>query len=584
MKFNKLDVPNQWKDYFTKYPHGYTIFEALCTWTNQVDNMVDNQNNWIKYLDNFVEHFEFELQVEVKETLERWQNEGRLDDIINEALQTQMDVLELQLTETMQKTESVVSIKKFGAKGDGITDDTQAIQDVIDFVLEYNYKPVIVVPYGKFIISSPLIAEKSIRIIGEGDRAFRQSHDCVLHYTGDDCAFRLARGSSLEGIILEGEQIDGTTAIKPLIGETNLADIQMDKVMFRLFDVNFINSGWGNTFNDCVFRSSKSKNIVVDAIGGHIVFNNCLFFGEGYSPHINIEIIDGDGIRFNSCWIEKNSIAMSFRGAAKTTINGSYFEATNLRFFDLSNADKDNHLIIRDTFMYAGGAGASSSNRAIFDRIMGYVEIEGTYISAYNDEGDMGLRWFARAGTDNGLLKLGTNFIRTYESVVNGKLFITDTASRTRSVKTNEKIVFSHTIRPTGEEEIIYIPKMHTDLFNENRKQQYIITSFQVTNIGELKDESGNKLTGSYPQIMMGYIDPISGSTSHGYYLSSMVLSADSGVTFVPETVTDFKPYQDWNVRFNDNHQPYIRLFRNQYASGGEIYIQMTISVCEWLE
>ena len=45
MKFNYIDIPHQWKDEFTKYPHGYTIFEALCKWTKQVDEMVDNVND-----------------------------------------------------------------------------------------------------------------------------------------------------------------------------------------------------------------------------------------------------------------------------------------------------------------------------------------------------------------------------------------------------------------------------------------------------------------------------------------------------------------------------------------------------------
>ena len=81
-KFNKLDVPSQWRDEFTKYPHGYTIFEALCKWVKQVDNMVDNINNWNNYLDNFVENFDSELQQEVQSTIERWQSEGLLDAII----------------------------------------------------------------------------------------------------------------------------------------------------------------------------------------------------------------------------------------------------------------------------------------------------------------------------------------------------------------------------------------------------------------------------------------------------------------------------------------------------------------------
>ncbi len=86
MKFNKLDVPYQWKEYFTKYPHGYTIFEALCNWTKQVDDMVDNVNDWNKYLDEFVNNFKFELREEVTKTLTEWKNDGVLDDIIGLAL------------------------------------------------------------------------------------------------------------------------------------------------------------------------------------------------------------------------------------------------------------------------------------------------------------------------------------------------------------------------------------------------------------------------------------------------------------------------------------------------------------------
>lgn len=93
-KFNKLDVPYQWKDFFTKYPHGYTIFEALCNWTKQVDEMVVNQNNWNEYLDNFVQNFEFELQEEVQSTIGQWQDAGLLDEIITQALNTRLDSVE----------------------------------------------------------------------------------------------------------------------------------------------------------------------------------------------------------------------------------------------------------------------------------------------------------------------------------------------------------------------------------------------------------------------------------------------------------------------------------------------------------
>jgi len=108
-KFNKLDVPHQWRDEFTKYPHGYTIFEALCKWVKQVDNMVDNINNWNDYLDNFVENFEFELQEEVQSTIERWQSEGLLDGIIESALNTEIDNVNTQMAENKQKADIKIS-------------------------------------------------------------------------------------------------------------------------------------------------------------------------------------------------------------------------------------------------------------------------------------------------------------------------------------------------------------------------------------------------------------------------------------------------------------------------------------------
>lgn len=56
-KFNKLDVPHQWKDEFTKYPHGYSIFEAMSKWVKQVNDMITNINQWNEYLAGFTSTF-----------------------------------------------------------------------------------------------------------------------------------------------------------------------------------------------------------------------------------------------------------------------------------------------------------------------------------------------------------------------------------------------------------------------------------------------------------------------------------------------------------------------------------------------
>lgn len=152
MKFGKLEIPHQWKEYFTKYPHGYTIFEALCNWTKQVDGMVDNQNTWTDYLDNFVKNFAFELQEEVKKTIMKWQNEGVLDGIIESALNTELDNVKTQLAQI------AINVKNHGAKGDGVTDDTLAIQSAIDT------GGTILIPKGTYMING---TRKTVTNVGD---------------------------------------------------------------------------------------------------------------------------------------------------------------------------------------------------------------------------------------------------------------------------------------------------------------------------------------------------------------------------------------------------------------------------------
>jgi hypothetical protein len=116
-KFNHLNVPNQWQHYWTKYPEGYTILEALLNWVAQVDNMVDNQNQlndtvtaYGNRLDDFIEQFDDNLQTEVTEVLSEWQQSGFLDVVISEALQTEIDTVKADLAQTLYEETVTVRI------------------------------------------------------------------------------------------------------------------------------------------------------------------------------------------------------------------------------------------------------------------------------------------------------------------------------------------------------------------------------------------------------------------------------------------------------------------------------------------
>ncbi len=116
--FDHFTIPNTWRHYWTKYPEGYTIIEALIDWITKVNDMVDNQNDLIedvddfrKELDDFIAEFDGNLADKVGDILEEWQESGFLEVIINEALQTHIDEVEELLKDVNESMYYQDSIK-----------------------------------------------------------------------------------------------------------------------------------------------------------------------------------------------------------------------------------------------------------------------------------------------------------------------------------------------------------------------------------------------------------------------------------------------------------------------------------------
>ena len=104
-KFNHLNIPSHWQSYWTRFPEGHTILEALIQWVSQVDEMVDNQNklsdtvsNYGTRLDQFIDQFDGNLSEKVIDTLGEWQQSGFLDIVIDQALDTKYHEMDDRLT------------------------------------------------------------------------------------------------------------------------------------------------------------------------------------------------------------------------------------------------------------------------------------------------------------------------------------------------------------------------------------------------------------------------------------------------------------------------------------------------------
>ncbi len=172
---------------------------------------------------------------------------------------------------------AVVSVKDFGAVGDGVTDDTAAIQAAIDSLpqptghLDYAIsKPdigggKIILPKGKYLISSLTLYEY-ISVEGEG------SGSTVLVVNGSGISWIRRQGTTFDtcwGIKLKGLTIRGSAGTEDLmfagiyIGLKTFLRTPLIDSYFE--DVEWTNSnkalsfsgGWNNVFNRCSFRNSN---------------------------------------------------------------------------------------------------------------------------------------------------------------------------------------------------------------------------------------------------------------------------------------------------------------------------------------
>ena len=62
----------------------------------------------------------------------------------------------------------IINVKNFGAVGDGVADDTQAIQDAIDSIGSAAYRGDILVPRGKYRITDRIVIPYNVNLVGQG--------------------------------------------------------------------------------------------------------------------------------------------------------------------------------------------------------------------------------------------------------------------------------------------------------------------------------------------------------------------------------------------------------------------------------
>jgi hypothetical protein len=241
-----------------------------------------------------------------------------------------------------------VSVKDFGAKGDGVTDDTVAIQNAIDFSfgsasaphgINYYLNHPLYFPAGHYIITSPLSFTKlqGGRITGDG-----RFVTTVENGTGTGVIATNGCGySHWEGIALVGT---GSATLFDLNWDNTPGGAALQSNTFQ--DMSFSGGGIGvdigedgymgseNLFLDCKWihqTIAGLKTSCYNALQNTIVGGNISFSAIGVWMHYGTVSLYNVGFQDSSNWDIKQDNSAN----AAIVISGSRTESAN--FFSGNN-------------------------------------------------------------------------------------------------------------------------------------------------------------------------------------------------------------------------------------------------------
>jgi len=179
----------------------------------------------------------------------------------------------------------VVNVKDFGAVGDGVADDTAAIQAAINSISSGE----VFIPKGTYLVTSPIVTKNLIIIRGNGDASeIRVNSDIEVFTSSSSTVNAAIFNAGFSKIFIN----------KTVTGVTTKYDIHLYNPNVCYFEQVHIKSG----HSDNQYSSTNVGGIWLDKPPS-----------SSSSAFMN---------RIENCWIQNNSIY--FRNITDSAINGGY--------------------------------------------------------------------------------------------------------------------------------------------------------------------------------------------------------------------------------------------------------------------
>lgn len=232
---------------------------------------------------------------------------------------------------------AVVNVLDYGAVGDGVTDDTTAIQAALTAAGEGRE---VFLPKGKYKVSSTLIIPKSTKLVGESQLAAFKSNlyeqlSTLYVYTGQGAtttpAVLLDLGSGVHGVCFYYPNQVAPSATTPIqfgwaIATDASKPYMIDDVTIR--DVMFVNAYQGISLD----RAGRFnvRDVYGDTLKEGIFVDNCYDVCRMQNVHIwTFTYVPGDNM---FTWIGANGRAFNFCRVDQITVSGCFQYGRNIGF------------------------------------------------------------------------------------------------------------------------------------------------------------------------------------------------------------------------------------------------------------
>lgn len=334
-----------------KFSHGFiksvydfndfTLNELICKLAQKMDEVITQANESFNYLDWLKEQG---LSDEVIKILVEWKENGTLETLINDVLfqNIQNDIVTINSQLDNIKTNHLdVNIRDFGAKCDGITDDTEAIKRAINKIKESNVKSSLNLTSGTILISDNIVIPPLLKVYGQGiyKTTIKAKKDVsiILDISSDgiynnefyDFTIDGNNNSNIKGIYFNDknatindenckfENILIVNCTEPLIIGSNNRGNRFDNINIEHCVNGLILNGTDNMFNNITISSISNNGIEINGSNNHLSMCKVFYSDKvgcivnGNTNVIDIEVQENglNGIEINGFLNNVNILA-----------------------------------------------------------------------------------------------------------------------------------------------------------------------------------------------------------------------------------------------------------------------------------